>query len=396
MAAEKFQPFRIDVADAVLDDLNTRLDLARFPVQAEGADWQWGSNLDYMKSLVAYWRTEYDWRKAEAELNEFPQFIAPVTDPESGEVFDIHFVHVKGSVGPGGAAPTPLLISHGWPGSFYELLGIVDALAHPENHGAADAPAFDVIVPSLPGYGFSSAPAAPITPKDMARVLHVLMTDVLGYDSYATQGGDWGSVVTAWMAQANPEQVRASHFNMLGLIPFVGKDSPPLTEAEANWAKTVRKRMKREGGYQAIQGTKPQTLAYGLTDSPVGLAAWIAEKFHGWPGAGADQAPPFSMDRLLTNIMIYWINGNINPANWLYISLMNGSGAALAEGQRVEVPSGFAFFPWDLFPPPPESWVKRAYNVVHRTDMASGGHFAAMERPNELITDIRLFFAKTL
>jgi len=396
VAAEKFKPFRIDVADAVLDDLNARLDLTRFPAQAEGADWHWGANLDYMKALVGYWRDGYDWRKAEAELNQFPQFIAPVTDPETGEVFDLHFVHVKGSPSATGRAPTPLLISHGWPGSFYELLGIVDALAHPGEHGAPDAPAFDIIVPSLPGYGFSSAPAAPITPKDMARVLHVLMTDVLGYATYATQGGDWGSVVTAWMAQANPDHVLASHFNMLGLIPFVGKDSPPLTTEEATWAKTVRRRMKREGGYQAIQGTKPQTLAYGLTDSPVGLAGWIAEKFHGWPGAEADQAPPFPMDSLLTNIMIYWVNGNINPANWLYISLMDGSGAALAEGQRVEVPCGFAFFPWDLFPAPPESWVQRAYNVVHRTDMASGGHFAALERPNELITDIRLFFTKTL
>lgn len=386
------EPFRIEVADAVLDDLNARLDLARFPVQAEGAGWRWGANLDYMKELIAYWRNDYDWRKAEAELNEFPQFKAPVADPLSGEVFDLHFVYVKGS----GPSPTPLLISHGWPGSFYELLGIVDALAHPERHGAAGAPAFDVIAPSLPGYGFSSSPAAPITPKHMARVLHALMTEVLGYDTYATQGGDWGSVITAWMAQANPNHVRASHFNMLGLIPHVGPDDPALTPEELKWAKTVRTRMKREGGYQAIQGTKPQTLAYGLTDSPLGLAGWITEKFHGWPGAGADQAPPFSMDRLLTNIMIYWINANINPANWLYISLIEGTAANLAPGERVETPSGFAFFPWDLFPPPPDSWLERGYNVVHRTDMASGGHFAALERPNELVADIRLFFAKTL
>jgi len=386
------KPFRIDVPDSVLDDLNARLDLTRFPGEAEGAGWQWGANLDYMKELVAYWRDGYDWRKAEAELNEFPQFIAPVTDPLSGEAFDIHFVHVKGS----GDAATPLLISHGWPGSFYELLGIVDALAHPEKHGAPDAPAFDVIVPSLPGYGFSSAPAAPMSPKDMARVFHSLMVDVLGYDKYATQGGDWGSVVTAWMAQQNPDHVLASHFNMLGLIPHIGPYDPPLTKEETDWSKTVRKRMKREGGYQAIQGTKPQTLAYGLTDSPVGLAGWIAEKFHGWPGAEADQRPPFSLDRLLTNIMIYWVNGNINTANWLYISLMDGTGANLAPGERVEVPCGFAFFPWDLFPVPPASWVARAYNVVHRTEMPSGGHFAAMERPDALIADIRLFMNKTL
>jgi len=387
--------FQIEIADSVLDDLRTRLDLARFPNQATGADWQWGANLSYMKELVAYWRDGYDWRKSEAELNQFPQFMAPVTDPVTGETFDIHFVHVKGTAA-AGATTTPLLISHGWPGSFFELLGIINPLANPGEHGAPDAPAFDVIVPSLPGYGFSSSPEAPISPKDMARVFHSLMTDVLGYDKYTTQGGDWGSVVTAWMAQANPDHVLASHFNMLGLIPFVGPDSPPLTTEETDWARTVRKRMKREGGYQAIQGTKPQTLAYALTDSPVGLAGWITEKFHGWPGAKADQKPPFSMDHLLTNIMIYWLNGNINSANWLYISLIEGTGANLADGERVDVPCGFAFFPWDLFPPPPKSWVERAYNVVHRSDMPSGGHFAAMERPIELIGDIRDFMAKTL
>jgi pimeloyl-ACP methyl ester carboxylesterase len=272
----------------------------------------------------------------------------------------------------------------------------VDPLTNPIGHNAYEAPAFDIIIPSIPGYGFSSAPKAPITPKQIGSVFHVLMTHVLGYDKYFTQGGDWGSVITAWMAQCHPETVAACHFNMLGLVPFVGPEDPQLTDEERDWAKLVRKRMRREGGYQAIQGTKPQTLAYGLTDSPIGLAAWITEKFQGWPNAESDQLPPFSMDALLTNIMIYWISGNINAANWLYISLIDNAGASLSKGERIEVPCGFAFFPWDLFPPPPESWVKRAYNVVHRTDMPSGGHFAAMERPKELIKDIQVFFANRM
>jgi pimeloyl-ACP methyl ester carboxylesterase len=382
-------PFRIDVPDAVLDDLQARLALTRFPDEPQDAGWAWGANLGYMKGLIAYWQNEYDWRAAEANLNSFPQFKAPVTNPDSGEKFDIHFVHVKSRRDDA----TPLLISHGWPGSFYELLGIVEPLANPEDPAA---PAFDVIVPSLPGYGFSSAPAKPITPKDIARIFNALMTDTLGHDKYATQGGDWGSVVTAWMAQLYPDHVMASHFNMLGLRPDLGQGTPPITGEEAKWIKRLQGRMKREGGYQAIQGTKPQTLAYGLTDSPVGLAGWIAEKFHGWPGADGDQQPPFSMDRLLTNIMIYWVNGNINQANWLYIGLMDGTAANLGPGEKVIVPCGFALFPKDLFPLPPQSWIERGYNVVHRVDMKDGGHFAAMEKPAELVADMREFFGDNI
>ena len=383
------KPFRIDVPDAVLDDLQKRLALTRFPNEPAVSGWSWGANLAYMKELVAYWQKDFDWRKAEQYLNGFPQFTAPVTEPESGEEFHIHFVHVKSEQ----ANARPLLISHGWPGSFYELLGIVNVLANPASHGAPDAPAFDIVVPSLPGYGFSSAPANPITPKTIARVFNALMTETLGYDQYLTQGGDWGSVITSWMGQLYPQHVQASHYNMLGLKPHLDKNSVPLTDEEKTWVKNLQGRMKQEGGYQAIQGTKPQTLAYGLTDSPVGLAGWITEKFHGWPGAEGSQPPPFSMDRLLTNIMIYWVNGNINQANWLYAGLMDGTAANLGPGEKVTVPCGFAFFPWDLFPPPPQSWVARAYNIVHRTDMASGGHFAAMERPDELVADIRAFFA---
>lgn len=390
MSARKVaaKPFSIKVPDSVLEDLKARLTTARFPNEPADAGWRWGANLGYMRDLIAYWRDEFDWRAAEEQLNRFEQFTADVADPETAEEFTIHFVHVKGS----GPNPTPLLISHGWPGSFYELLGIVEYLAHPEKYGARGAPAFDVVVPSLPGYGFSSSPAAPITPKVMARVFHRLMSETLGYETYATQGGDWGSVVTAWMGVFEPKAVSACHFNMLGLIPYSGPGGDALSPEEIDYAKLVRKRLKREGGYQAIQGTKPQTLAYGLNDSPLGLAAWITEKFHGWPGAGATQPPPFSMDRLLTNIMIYWVTGSINSANWLYASLMDGTSANLAEGERVTPPSGFAFFPHDLFPPPPESWVARGYNVVHRSDMEAGGHFAAMESPVELVADIRKFF----
>ncbi|MBT3787903.1 MAG: epoxide hydrolase [Alphaproteobacteria bacterium] len=386
------KPFRIDIPESVLDDLQTRLALTRFPEEAQDAGWSLGANLGYMKDLVAYWRNDFDWRKAEQGLNEFPQFMAPVSDPETGEAFELHFVHVKSSQ----ENAIPLLISHGWPGSFYELLGIVNELAEPAQHGNPDAPAFDVVVPSLPGYGFSSSPAKPITPKAIARIFNDLMTRSLGYSKYATQGGDWGSVVTAWMGQQFPENVLASHFNMLGLRPDLGPGTPPVTKEESVWIKRLQGRMKREGGYQAIQGTKPQTLAYALTDSPAGLAGWITEKFHGWPGADGSQKPPFSMDRLLTNIMIYWVNGNINQANWLYIGLMDGSAANLGPGERVTVPCGFALFPHDLFPPAPQSWIERAYNVVYRVDMEDGGHFAAMEKPAELIADMQAFFGGQL
>ena len=375
------EAFRIAVPEATLADLRLRLGSTRWPAEPEGSAWRLGANLGYMQQFVARWRDAYDWRAEEAALNGLPQYRAEVGG------LKIHFLYCPG-VGPN---PKPLLLTHGWPGSVFEFRDIVLPLADPAHFGGDAADAFTVIAPSLPGYGFSAPPAAPVTPAEIADLWHLLMSGVLGFPRYFAHGGDWGSVVTSELARRHGDAVTAIHLTMLGLRPSLGEGAPPLSEAERNWVKLTRERLRREGGYQEIQGTRPQSLAYGLTDSPAGLAAWIVEKYHGWPGAKADQPPPFAMDRLITQVMLYWLNG-INAPNWLYWAVRNRGGLTLKPGERVEVPTGVAFFPFDLFPVPPAEWVARIYNVVDRRDFDRGGHFVAMENGPLLVEELRRFF----
>ena len=374
-------PFRIDVPASVLEDLADRLARARFPGAPAAAGWDYGVEPDYLRRLVEYWRTDYDWRAVEARLNRLPQFVASVGG------YRVHLVYERGS----GPDPLPLVLTHGWPGSFVEFEAAVGPLAHPERFGGRVEDAFDVIVPSLPGYGWSSAPPAPISTRDIARIWDELMTSTLGYERYAAQGGDWGGLVTSWLGVDAPAHVVAIHLNIMGLRPYLGEGSPPLSPEEEAWIARTRARLARETGYQAIQGTKPQTLAYALTDSPVGLAAWIAEKFHGWsaPGPGG---PPFTMEQILTDVMIYWLTGSVYSASWLYTAARRLDGMRLARGELVGVETAFVACPHDLFPAPPDSWVRRAYNCVRRTDLAVGGHFLAYERPAEFVEDVRSFF----
>lgn len=387
MPVPKPEPFRIAVPDTVLADLRRRLADIRWPAEPEAADWRLGSNLAYMQTFAEHWRDRYDWRRWEVELNRFPQYRVPLSDPEHGELA-IHFLMERGS----GAAPLPLLITHGWPGSVAEFLRLVEPLAHPERFGGDVADAFTVVCPSLPGYGFSTGLTRPINPRRIAALWRRLMVDMLGFTRFVAQGGDWGSVVTSWLGVDHADAALAIHLNMLGLRPYTGPGTPPLTDAERAWIGRTRKRLEREGGYQQIQGTKPQSLAFGLSDSPIGLAAWIVEKFHGWPGASADQPPPFAMDELITNVMLYWVTNSIASANWMYWSVRQEGGTSLGPDERVEVPTAFAFFPHDLFPPPPTSWLKRGYNLMRRTDFSAGGHFAALEKGADLMADMRAFF----
>ena len=377
----RLEPFTIDVPQPILDDLAERLGRARLPSGPANAAWEYGVDLAYLRRLLDYWRTAYDWRAVEARLNRLPQYIASVGG------YRIHLVHERGS----GSAPLPLVLTHGWPGSFVEFEAVVGPLAHPERFGGRVEDAFDVIVPSLPGYGWSSSPPAPVSTRDIARLWDELMSSVLGYPRYAAQGGDWGSLVTSWLGVDAAPHVVAIHLNMMGLRPHLGEGSAPLTPEEEAWVVRTRERLNRETGYQAIQGTKPQTLAIALTDSPVGLAAWIAEKFHGWSQPAAD-GPPFSLEQIITDVMIYWRTGSVNSASWLYTAARRVGGMRLSGNEFVGVPTGFLCCPYDLFPPPPDSWIRRAYHCVRRTDLPAGGHFLAYERPGDFVEDVRAFF----
>lgn len=374
------EPFTINVPDSVLTDLRERLDRARWPGEIPGTAWDYGANLGYMKELVDYWRTQYNWRTQERQLNQWKHFRTTI-DGQS-----IHFIHERGK----GPKPFPLIISHGWPGSIYEFMEIIGPLTDPAAHGSDPADAFDVIAPSLPGYGFS-APTAErkVNIIRIAEWFSVLMTDVLGYSRYGAQGGDWGAMVTSRLGFACPQQVAGIHLNMVGIAPHPA-NRQSLSPAEQAWMKEMEQWRGGETGYQSIQGTKPQTLGYGLNDSPVGLCAWIVEKFRTWSDCGGDLSRSYTKDQLLTNVMIYWITQTINSSTRLYYEERHHPWR-LGKDEKVTVPTGVASFPAELARPPRE-WAERAYNVTHWTKMPSGGHFAAMEKPQLLVEDIRKFF----
>ena len=383
------KPFKVSVAQSKLDEIRARVENFRFfPAPAGLPDWQLGVSTPFMKDIQAYWLESYDWHRAEVDLNTKPQFIANI------DGLDIHFVHVVGEAG----GKRPLLITHGWPGSVYEFWQVIGPLAFPSLHGGHHEDAFDVIVPSLPGYGFSGKPAAPLGQRETARLWDKLMREVLGYDTYLAQGGDWGSLVTSWLgvnhsAHDGKGGCRAIHLNMIGLRPT---PAVPQSDEEAAWLQSAQAAMQTEGSYFMQQATKPQTLAMALMDSPMGTAAWILEKFHAWSDLkSGDLLSVYTRDQLLTNVMVYLVNDAIATSVWYYAALFAEGGNALPEGQRCETPTGFADFPGEkVYAPPPRSWCERAYNVTHWSTMPHGGHFAAMEAPDLYVADVRAWAAK--
>ena len=377
MSAAK--PFTIKVGAAVLADLGARLARVRWPDEIPGNDWKYGADLAYMRSLVDHWRDRYDWRAAEAILNGFSQFVAPIAG------IDVHFIHQPG-VGP---RPLPLLLSHGWPGSVWEFYKIIPMLTDPARFGGDPADAFTVVAPSLPGYGFSFRPNQPrFGTVEIADVFATLMTDVLGYERFGAQGGDWGSVITARLGFAHRANLAGIHLNMTFVRP--DRAQKEWSESERAYLATARAWMSEEAGYQRIQGTKPQTLAYALTDSPVGLAAWIVEKFRTWSDCGGDVERRFTKDELLTNVMIYWVTGAIGSSFWPYHAFHHAAWVP-SPAERVETPTGIAEFPCEILRPP-RAWAERAYDLRQWTTMPAGGHFAALEEPEALAADIRAFF----
>ncbi|HEY1632349.1 MAG TPA: epoxide hydrolase [Rhizomicrobium sp.] len=379
------QPFKIDVPTSVLDNIRAKVrdyEWHEMP-RGEGLEdtWAYGANLEFMRNLCADWADGYDWDKEQAKLNAFPQFLADV------DGLKIHFYHEAGS----GPSPKPLILSHGWPGSVFEFLHIIEKLAHPERFGGDARDAFTVIVPSLPGYGWSGKPARPIGPRTTARYFDSLMTKTLGFRDYIAQGGDWGSAVSGWMAYDSPN-CRAAHLNMFG---WRSPGVQPRTQEEKDYTARAAALFEMEGAYFREQMTKPQTLSYAMMDSPVGACAWIVEKFHGWSDTRKGFRNTYTNDQLLTNVMIYLVTKSFNTATWMYRGLMEDhAGTPVPEGARIEKPVGIANFPVDLIPFPPRSLVERHVNVTHWTDFTEGGHFAALERPDDLVTDIRAFARK--
>ena len=374
-------PFQLHVGDDVLSDLKARLTRVRWPDEVPDNHWKYGADLPYLKSLVEYWHDDYDWRKHEAKLNGFKQYKVNLAG------IDVHFIREEGK----GPAPMPLLLSHGWPGSVHEFHKILPMLTDPARFGGNPADAFTVIAPSLPGYTFSFTPNQPrFSVEQIADVFVELMTDVLGHQRFAAQGGDWGGFITSRLGFAHPEHLIGIHLNLLSLRPDNVLAGNP-TEEERRYFEELSHWTKEEVGYQWIQATKPQTLAYALTDSPVGLAAWILEKFHTWSDHRGDLNGYLGKDDMLTNIMFYWVTGAIGSSFWPYYARMHGSWP-VPDGVRIGVPMGYAEFPKEIRKPP-RSLAEKMYGDIRRwTKMPKGGHFAALEQPELLAREVREFF----
>jgi pimeloyl-ACP methyl ester carboxylesterase len=374
----EIRTFNIDVPQADLDDLRERLANTRWPVEVPGVGWTRGVPVDYLKGLAEYWRTGYDWRVHEKQLNDIPQFTTEI----DGQ--DIHFLHVRSPE----ADALPLLVNHGWPGSVAEFLKIIGPLTDPRSHGGDPADAFHLVIPSMPGFGFSGPTTSPgWGSKRMATAFAELMTR-LGYERYGAQGGDFGALVAPDLGRVAPEHVVGVHVNAatVGFIPFGEVDTDGLTDVELARLERMNDFLNEGNGYFQIQATRPHTLAFGLADSPAGQLAWIVDKFKEWthPATGL---PEESVDRdhLLTNVMLYWLTNTAGSAAQIYYESMHSGEWPTPSA----VPTGVAVFAEDITI---RRFAEQGNNIVHWSDFETGGHFAAMEVPDLLVGDVRTFF----
>ena len=376
------RPFKINISNKIIEEINTKVANYPWHEMPDDGGWNYGTNLDYMKEISKYWVDKFDWRKTEEKINKFQNFKSSI------DGIDIHFIHEKGS----GTNPKPLLLSHGWPGSIVEFLHIIDQLAHPEKFGGKEEDAFDVVVPSLPGFGFSGRPSRPIGPRKMASIFNSLMTEVLGYKKYLAQGGDFGGTIATWLACDFPKTCAAIHINIL----IVRHPDGPQTKEEKEWEERFERDQMTENGYRTQQTTKPQTLSYAMMDSPVGVAAWIIEKMRSWSDIkNNDIESVYSKDTLLSNIMVYLVTKTFNTASWIYYGRREEGGRFLPkEDLPLKVPTAVALFPKEYLEWAPRSYVERIYNIQRWTKMPKGGHFAALEQPDLLVKDIVEFSKK--
>ncbi len=373
-------PFRLAVAQSAIDDLHQRIDLTRWPDQAPDAPWSYGTDVTYLRELVSWWRTGYDWRETEAGLNAFAQFRTTIAG------IDVHFLHVEGR----GPAPRPLLLSHGWPGSILEFMKLIPRLTDPARFGGNPADAFTVVAPSLPGYtlSFREGQARQSLPQ-IGEIFHTLMTERLGYARFGAQGGDWGSFVTAWLAATHPSSLTGIHLNMMPLrrdaAMFDSKDPD-----EKRYLGELERFLREETGYQWIQGTRPQTLAFGLSDSPAGLAAWLVEKFRAWTDCDGHPENALTREEMLGDISLYWFTNCIGASFWPYYARMH-SAWPIPHARRIEVPTGYCEYPREILRPPRVA-AERVFDVRRWTVAPKGGHFAALEQPDHLAAEIREHF----
>ena len=384
LANNDILPFRIEVDDSAIEDLQSRLAKTRLPDQLNDISWEYGTELSLMNQLINYWTEEFDWRAQESLLNQFDQYTTEV------ENLRLHFIHQRSQ----NPDAIPLMIVHGWPGSISEFYKIIDPLANPLEHGGDISDSFHVIAPSLPGFGFSEAPSETgYSPERIALMLAQLMQK-LGYERYAIAGGDWGAIINRHLANHFPERLIGLHSNMIiASPPTDSQKRAEITEDEQITRSARQAYMINEVAYQQIQGTKPQSLGYGLADSPSGLAAWILEKFHGWTdmpqGNDGDLTDHFSFDELLTNISIYWFTNTITSSTRIYYE--NRNTQQIKPMEFINVPTGAAIFPAEIFITP-RAWAEESYDLRHWTVMDEGGHFAALEKPELYIQDLRTFF----
>jgi microsomal epoxide hydrolase len=377
---DAIRPFTIRVPAAVLADLEARLARTRLTDPLQESGWTHGTDIAYLRGLLDYWRDRFDWRAQERRLNQFEQFTTTV------DGLSVHFIHRR-SRHPGAM---PLLITHGWPGSFAEFVKIIGPLTDPEAHGGRPEDAFHVVIPSIPGFAFSEAPRQPgFDPARIARLEAALMAR-LGYTRYGAQGGDWGSIISTQVALADPDRVAGLHLNMcVGAAPSGTDPNAGLTDRERERLKARQAFQAEETGYQQIQGTKPQTLGVALNDSPAGLAAWIVEKFRTWCDCDGNPETVFTRDELLTNITLYWVTQSAATSARIYYE--NRHAPSPAGARRIETPTACADFPREVIWSP-RRWLEARYNITRWTEMPRGGHFAALEQPALLVDDIRAFF----
>ncbi|MCU1430720.1 MAG: Epoxide hydrolase [Actinomycetia bacterium] len=377
--SDELQPFKVDVPEDVLEDLRDRLARTRWPDQIPGSGWSYGTDLSYLQDLCETWRTTYDWRAQEARFNQWPHYLTDI----DGQT--VHFIHARSPE----PDALPLLVTHGWPGSVSEFLDVIGPLSDPRAHGGDPADAFHVVAPSIPGYGWSGPThESGWDVRKVAETWQQLMAR-LGYDRYGAQGGDWGAIISSSLGTVDPEHLAGIHLNMLIAFPPADGGAELSAEEQAD-VDALQTFLKTGTAYQEIHGKNPQTLGYGLTDSPAGLAAWIIEKFWAWTDNNGSPEDAVSRDALLTNLTVYWVTNTINSSVRLYCESQR-SGRFGPMGERVNVPTAAAVFPKEIFRTP-KAWAEGAFDLRRYTRFDRGGHFAALEEPDLLIDDVRAFF----